>query len=193
MLKTTKTITYSLLIASCISMPAPTQVFAVTNENDASITNSYENSITETDPDFYLKLYQALENKDNTVYPHSYESYDLSAVDRASIDNETFNDYFSSCQWINRNGVISLSIQPTSKLLSSGNVNGNVLAARASRAFTLLKNKYSSSSYWKNTASMEAQFHCHVLAAGGMKTPWNIEPHRTESNWAKVFAAKCNP
>lgn len=65
--------------------------------------------------------------------------------------------------------------------------------AQVNYAFSLLKDKLSSSPHWNNTDSMFAQFHCHAMFAGDNKIPWNIEPWRTESNLVKVIAAKCNP
>lgn len=99
--------------------------------------------------------------------------------------------YFHSVKWITRNGVVSLSIEPRAYLYTAG--SGNLAMTRANLAFTALKNKYQNNSLWKNTRSMEAQFHCHVLAAGSYKTPWNLEPHRTETNLTRTIAKACNP
>lgn len=109
------------------------------------------------------------------------------------INDETFDDYFESVRWITRDGVVSLSIQPTYLLTSAANPNGNILMARAFHAFSWLEDRFSSDYRWDHTDSMAAQFHCHVLLAGDFKTPWKIEPFRTESNLMKVMAAKCNP
>lgn len=40
---------------------------------------------------------------------------------------------------------------------------------------------------------MEAQFICHSSTIGKLKNPWNIEPHRTETNLVATIAKKCNP
>ncbi|WP_107841760.1 DUF2599 domain-containing protein [Metasolibacillus meyeri] len=102
----------------------------------------------------------------------------------------TYDEYFSKVEWRTRNGVVSLSITPKSSLTS---VSGNVLMARAFHSFSLLEAKYKSDSRWKNGGSLSAQYHCHVLAAGALKTPWNLEPHRTETGIWKVIGGACNP
>lgn len=56
-----------------------------------------------------------------------------------------------------------------------------------------LYKKHKSSSKWKHTASMEAQFLCHHMTIGKLKNPWNLEPHRTETDLGKVIAKGCNP
>lgn len=108
------------------------------------------------------------------------------------IDSYTYSDYFTSAKWITRDKEISLSVYPktTSPLITS---HGNVQMVHATRAFSHLKSKWSGSSKWKNTKAMEAQFHCHVMGAGKMKTPWNLEPHRTETSLTKTILNGCNP
>ncbi|ASI36907.1 hypothetical protein A0126_19060 (plasmid) [Exiguobacterium sp. N4-1P] len=109
-----------------------------------------------------------------------------------SLDSYKYSDYFDSVSWITRDGVVSLSIHPDKKspLITS---NGNIKMAHAGHAFSLLKAKWSSSSKWKNTSAMSAQFHCHVLGAGKAKTPWNLEPHRTTTSLPATMAKACNP
>lgn len=109
-----------------------------------------------------------------------------------SIDSYTYSDYFSSVSWITRDGVISLSVTPKTNtpLITA---NGNIKMAHAHRSYSLLKSKWSSSSKWKNSGAMEAQYHCHVMGAGKYKTPWNLEPHRTETSLTKTIAKACNP
>ena len=41
----------------------------------------------------------------------------------------------------------------------------------AQKAFEQLKKKFSGSKNWKNTQSMQAQFHCHVTTVGKLKNP----------------------
>lgn len=108
------------------------------------------------------------------------------------VDSYKYSDYFDSVSWITRDGVVSLSIHPdtNSPLITT---NGNIKMAHASHAFDLLKDKWSSSSKWKNTKAMSAQFHCHVLGAGKAKTPWNLEPHRTTTSLPETMANACNP
>lgn len=110
-----------------------------------------------------------------------------------SINSYTYSDYFSNSVWITRSGVKSLSITPkmSSPLIKSR--SGNERMAHANRSWTVLRDKHKTSRNWKNNASMHAQYHCHVAIPNSMKTPWNLEPHRTESNLSKVVAKGCNP
>ncbi|WP_287457589.1 DUF2599 domain-containing protein [Thomasclavelia sp.] len=143
----------------------------------------------------YLDIYNAAYAGKSNVYKSTYRD-DKITMDslRASIKTYTYSEYFKSVKWITRNGVVSLSITPSNKLFGSTyNNNANILALQAATAWNLLYKKHKSSSKWKNTASLEAQFNCHVMFAGPNKVPWNIEPHRTESNWAVVIAHGCNP
>lgn len=191
--------TVSLVLVCALSVIISIPAFAVDNSdlkasnsttNDTSLIQSQENL------ECYLSAYNAL-------YKKSTYSYDAASASKADvnayyvalkgINDETFNDYFKSVRWITRDGVVSLSIQPAYLLTRAANPNGNVLMARASHAFSLLEDRFSGDYRWDHTDSMEAQFHCHVLLAGDFKTPWNIEPFRTESDLVKVMAAKCNP
>ena len=69
----------------------------------------------------------------------------------------------------------------------------NAQAANVANAFRLLKERFGKSPHWDNTASMEAQFHCHAATIGQLKYPWNIEPWRTESDLVTVILHGCNP
>jgi len=105
-----------------------------------------------------------------------------------------FSHYYNgSTGWLYRTEGISLSIDYKPSAMYVGGNNPNAQAANAANAFTVLKNKYGSDVRWKNTASMEAQFHCHVVTIGKLKNPWNIEPWRTQSDLIKVILDRCNP
>lgn len=143
--------------------------------------------------ELYMQAYESLYSDVTYEYKEGMK-VNLADYYNARIQlTGSFSDYFTKVEWINRNGEISLSIYPTEKLFGKNYNNPNVLMANVDYAFGLLKNKYSSSSYWNNTDSMYAQFHCHAMFAGENKIPWNIEPWRTESDLSKVIAAKCNP
>ena len=105
----------------------------------------------------------------------------------------SFSTYFDSSKtkWVNRSDGITLSCYYKPKAIFTSLANATMVNAQ--KAFDQLKKKYSSSKNWKNTQSMQAQFHCHVTTVGKLKNPWNIEPWRTESNLIKVIAARCNP
>ncbi|WP_374709405.1 DUF2599 domain-containing protein [Desmospora profundinema] len=98
--------------------------------------------------------------------------------------------YFKSVKWIKRGKVVSLSIRPKAILFDAP--NGNVALYHAAKSFEILKKNYSKDKRWKNTKSMRVQYDCHVLSRG-IKQPWNLEPHRTETRLPVVIAKGCNP
>lgn len=102
-----------------------------------------------------------------------------------------FSDYYSSSKWITRSGKVSLSLQP--KKPAYADSPPIVVAHLKKYRWKVVYDKHHKDSKWKNTASMKAQLHCHADFPKGLKTPWNIEPWRTETNYAKVVAAGCNP
>lgn len=110
-------------------------------------------------------------------------------VEAKSVNDYSYSDLIKSVSWITRSGKVSLSVQMSEKFekISNGNLKGTL----ASRAFKLLKAKFSSSSKWKNTDGMRNQFMCHYLFA--FKTPWNLEPWRKTVSMSATTAALCNP
>lgn len=178
------------MIILSISMLSTLNLSVQAAEKDTHFFEEYQDQETLK---LYMQAYAALYS-DTT-----YEYRELPEVNLAEYYAEriqitgSFSDYFTKVEWINRNGEISLSIYPTSRLFGENYDNPNRFMAQVNYAFSLLKDKFSSSSHWNNTDSMFAQFHCHAMFAGNGKIPWNIEPWRTESNLAKVIAAKCNP
>ncbi|WP_368504290.1 DUF2599 domain-containing protein [Alkalihalophilus sp. As8PL] len=107
------------------------------------------------------------------------------------FSNNTLSYYVSSTRWINRNGQISLSSQPKSTLTSHR--NGNEALYHSATSFNLLRQKHGRDSQWRNTNSMRVQWDCHVLMARSLKTPWNIEPHRTTTDLKYTMQKFCNP
>lgn len=103
----------------------------------------------------------------------------------------TYDECFGTVEWITRSGQISLSIMPKSPLYTQ--TLPNAALAVANHAWGLLADRFSSDPEWDNEEAMFAQFHCHVIGAGKYKTPWNIEPWRTETNLSTVIAKACNP
>lgn len=133
-----------------------------------------------------IDAYNALDSIETGA---SLETPEFSTLAK-SINSHTYSDYFITSRWISRNGEIALHMLVKPLLYET---NGNIRMAHANRAFYLLKNRHSSDSRWRNTTSMEVQFHCHVLGAAAVKTDWNIEPHRTTTNLAVTMAYRCNP
>ncbi len=149
------------------------------------------NYTTQDQIDFYKDIYaQTFSESEIQAFSDSETQAALDGPSRAAVEL-TYDEYFSKVEWITRNGVVSLSITPKSTLTNVN--NANALMARAFHSFSLLEKKFKSDSRWKNGGSLSAQYHCHVLAAGAAKTPWNLEPHRTETGLWKVIKGKCNP
>lgn len=111
-----------------------------------------------------------------------------------SMFPDDYDHYFKmATTWISRNGEISLSCYYKEDGMFLRGSNMNAQAANVANAFRLLKEKHQISPHWDNTASMEAQFHCHAATIGKLKYPWNIEPWRTESSLPIVIIKGCNP
>lgn len=149
-----------------------------TNEWDYSKSNDIYVSIEEVN-DAY-----------NQIYSNEIQTY---SVESEGGGTSSFNKYFdaSKTKWINRSDGITLSCYYKAEAIYSSQPNTTMINVQ--KAFDQLKSKFSSSSNWKNTQSMQAQFHCHATTVGKLKNPWNIEPWRTETNLNKVIAAGCNP
>ena len=161
------------MILLAISMLGTLNLSVQAAEKDTDFFEEYQDQETLK---LYMQAYVALYN-DTT-----YEYREMPEIDLAEYYAEriqmtgSFSDYFTKVECINRNGEISLSIYPTSRLFGENYDNPNRFMAQVNYA-----------------DSMFAQFHCHAMFAGDNKIPWNIEPWRTESNLVKVIAAKCNP
>ncbi|XOQ44979.1 MAG: hypothetical protein ACFWTN_11120 [Clostridium sp.] len=131
------------LILTCalfvtISIPA----FAVDNSDlktSHSTTDSTGFMQGQENLEYYLAAYNALYKRPTYLYDAaSVSQADVNTYYAAlqGINDETFDDYFESVRWITRDGVVSLSIQPTYLLTGAANPNGNVLIARAFHAFS---------------------------------------------------------
>ncbi|MDF9468711.1 DUF2599 domain-containing protein [Bacillus sp. FSL K6-0273] len=113
-------------------------------------------------------------------------------VNPVTIKNTTtsyaFSQYFSSGNWIVRDGMVSLSLEPTSALTK-------LIVNRAIRtdSWNKVKDTFSMDDQWSNTSSMQNQYLCHYDFAKSFKTPWNLEPHRPDVGYLKTVAATCNP
>ncbi|MSF58410.1 DUF2599 domain-containing protein [Turicibacter sanguinis] len=95
-------------------------------------------------------------------------------------------DYFESIKWITRDGVVSLSLDPTALVRT----NSYYMAL----AWNDVEAGYAHHFNWnnKNNQTMYWQFLCHFDFAKD-KEQWNIEPHRNVDSYLKVVNAKCNP
>ncbi|MGQ4548847.1 DUF2599 domain-containing protein [Dermabacteraceae bacterium P13077] len=91
--------------------------------------------------------------------------------------NLRFTQAFVYGKWINRRGVVSLSLMPR----RSGIGNEGKI-----RTWNLVYNRFHRNSNWtgkgkrkasKVNESMKKQYLCH-FKYGMLKTPWNLEPHK---------------
>lgn len=171
-------------------------------------TNTSEISVIEL-----LKFYQEhydgkknpiITNEDIAEYESALEMFSIiseSIPTRTAVSTSNpfnFPGYYSyyyknQTAWITRDGKISLSVHYKPDEMFPSLPNGNVTLAYAANAFNVLKYKHIGNTPWNNTASMEAQFHCHYTTIGKLKNPWNLEPWRTQTNLALTIAAGCNP
>lgn len=108
-----------------------------------------------------------------------------------AVASKGFSYYYNSSKWINRDGMISLSIDPKAAAWTGSSVAGN--AFKVKDRFDVLTKKHSGDSQWKNPASLKLQLTCHADLAKSVKTPWNIEPHRTTTDVNYMYANGCNP
>ncbi|WP_036202071.1 DUF2599 domain-containing protein [Ureibacillus sinduriensis] len=117
-------------------------------------------------------------------------AYEFS-VQELDYNQYHFDDYFEKVEWINRSGVVSLSIYPKTYIVNKP--VGHELLKHKELSFQLLNERFKDDSRWKNNESLKQQFACHVDFAGTSKVPWNIEPHRTTTNYWDVIVGNCNP
>lgn len=176
----------------------------------ASQINSNSDSISSTEATVDIENHKISKKKMDSyrevykIMNGSYDGFDEEAIQESadyllSISNsdktrgQIVSKYFNWIKWIKRSGVVSLSISPTTgKGGFLGITNSSVYAAAVDESWGIVYRNWSNSSKWKNTKSMQMQYICHTQFAK-FKTPWNIEPHRTETNYAKVVAKGCNP
>ncbi|TYR81125.1 DUF2599 domain-containing protein [Priestia megaterium] len=171
-------------------------------------TTKAAHEINYDDGDFYTVLLQGDADSEDAIYAvydtsevEKYESEKLPskglpttfaiAAASSSIPT-TFSGYYSSSGWITRTEGISLSLYPKAPAYQKSS-NPIAQAQLEKYRWEVVYNKYKNDKRWKNTNSMKGQLRCHAEVAKGVKTPWNIEPYRTTTNYAKILAKGCNP
>lgn len=168
-----------LLIAAILaSFAAPTVLAAETPE---VVITVYVNAHDED----YIKNIQF--DDGTTVGDYNYV---IEYAARAR-DTSELTTYFDYVGWIERDGVISLSLDPVDTVR-------NTLSSMQS-AWTALEkpeNGVSTDAYWptesSNLQTLRWQYDCHWTFAK-TKDYWNLEPSRTASNYLAVIMGKCNP
>lgn len=106
---------------------------------------------------------------------------------------QTLEDLFEETGWFDRGEFYSLKFMPRPCMFDYNNDDVYTWMARCIRGFILAKEKYSGDDLWDHEASLVPQYHCHTIYAGSKKVPWYIEPHRTETDFLIILAAKGNP
>ncbi len=167
------------------TMLMSTNVFANT-----SSTLSAENS--ENDP---ITIEVVLGDKDNIELENIKFSdgttaldYDYEIIQGKTLKSYALASYFDSAAWIDRGGVISLSLAPKDNVRGDRSVKNTAWSYVASPT-----HGFSSDYRWKNTQVMKWQYDCHFDFAR-YKESWNLEPDRTADSYIfGVVLNSCNP
>ncbi|GAA0234549.1 DUF2599 domain-containing protein [Metaclostridioides mangenotii] len=142
----------------------------------------------------YIQMYGSDEGfNEDEIYAESKHLQELNEGTMFNVNsraNIIKGKYFNWIKWINRDGLISLSISPTKNFLNI--TSKSAYAAAVTESWGIIKRNHSGDKRWKNTKSMEMQYKCHAYLVK-FKNPWNIEPCRTETDYNKVVLGKCNP
>ena len=172
----------SLIFISIISDKNLVKVKAESSLKDQSIIQ-VDVLINNYDED-YIK---AIELDDGTLIGD--HDYVINYLPDNFISRNTISKYFNYGAWITRDGVISLSLDPTLKVRTNKTEKNNAWSVVSSKT-----QGFASSSYWKNTTPMKLQFDCHYdKLLGKLKDKWNLEPHRTSTSYQKYLDTNCNP
>ncbi|MCU4842078.1 MULTISPECIES: DUF2599 domain-containing protein [Bacillus cereus group] len=135
-----------------------------------------------------LEVHTTLKNENTLEYYVNIKEEVNPITIKNTATSYAFSQYFSSGNWITRDGMVSLSLEPTSVLTK-------LIVNRAIRtdSWNKVKDTFSMDDQWGNTSSMQNQYLCHYDFAKSFKTPWNLEPHRPDVGYLKTVAATCNP
>jgi len=104
-----------------------------------------------------------------------------------SRSHDRLGYHFNTAAWITRDGVISLSLDPTRNVRTNQAARDRAWADLSSTRVGLGGHRN-----WNNTAAMRAQYNCHFTWATN-KNRWNLEPHRTSTNIVWTALRGCNP
>lgn len=140
----------------------------------------------------------------------NWDEIDELIVMKASIDDPFINDaiahgvkityepgsfvsarftYYSSISWLNRDGVMSLSLMPKDPWSILHNSNPPWYEAAQFFQYHPMYTKINNPSKFN---SMYNQYLCHVIIASGYKTPWNLEPIKPDKGLSKWQLSGCN-
>lgn len=118
-------------------------------------------------------------------------NYSIEYVTQKTRDPIYITYFFDYVGWITRDGVVSLSLDP------SDDVRKN--SSSRDSAWNILKDPtygVGNDANWptqsSNVQTLKWQYDCHWSFANS-KDYWNLEPSRTASSYAAVVLAGCNP
>lgn len=184
------------------------------DENDSTILYQYSKEELEAASftmDIFNEYYSredvkrivAINKAANTPASYEYRKFDVSEKEIDDFYDEmkkianrdpSLSYYFSNVYWQIRNGMVTLTLVPTSVI--KNDVDRNYRAA----SWLLVKQTCDSSSYWTNESSISMQYDCHYIgeyyAYYGYISPignWDIEPARSASNLFVYLINQCNP
>lgn len=109
---------------------------------------------------------------------------------QVKINATTFSTYFNNSEWINRNGITSLSLTQKNDITSS--INSDLNKVIKIDAWDKIKSIHNSNINWYNSDGMQDQFDCHFDFAK-KKALWNLEPNRPDVDYFSTVLASCNP
>lgn len=163
----------------CIALIACSGATAFANDTITKLTElsdyhkqlqkDYEIAMAEGNIDVQNQLIQEADK----VLNEMTEISEGMPLTRSNPFGTTYYNYFSKSVWITRSGVVSLSIYPINLAWPSSQIE---------TAWQFIVERHNSDPQWNNEKIMRKQFWCHVNFAGSMKTPWNLEPHKTSIN-----------
>jgi hypothetical protein len=186
-----------ILVLPTISAKAATDSLGYEYEIKTANQIDYEDgnffiSLLSGDPLSEDALYAVYENSELEKYEASINNPIKTDMIRAAALPTKFSEFYSGSKWNTRNDGVTLSLNPK-KAAWAKNPSPIVQAHYEKTRWDVVYNKHKKDKQWKNTASMKAQLKCHAETVRGIKNPWNIEPWRTTSNYAKVLRKACNP
>ncbi|GAA0225068.1 DUF2599 domain-containing protein [Metaclostridioides mangenotii] len=191
----------TVAIAVTVATPMTTVVNAeITDVQENQISIEQEDKISKEKMDEYRETYILMYGSDEGFSEENIQNNvgflkELQDGQDGSMSEiqarQIVKKYFNYIKWINRSGEISLSISPTKEFIDTA-LKKDVYSAAVTESWGIIKRNYSKDKRWKNTESLRLQYICHTQNAK-WKTPWNIEPHRTSTNYGVVVAKRCNP
>lgn len=106
------------------------------------------------------------------------------------VTSPDINTYFDNNDWIKRGNLHSVSMKPSSYLLTSANYEISTL--KRLDAWNKLVEIHKTNEKWSNIEGLQNQFDCHFNFAK-TKGEWNLEPARRNVGYFSTVMSSCNP